>query len=113
MPARTFDLDGRLRVEKTNISKANVCGYRGAEIPDAEALGLDLNRTYRLLRDPDELKKAAKSFAQIPILSRTFRSMPTTINPIWSSVRLAVDVTFEYPFLRSSTASGLPQQSPP
>lgn len=57
---RTYDQDGRLHVAITPISKANVCPYLGSEIPDWEELGLDAQRTYRLLRDPDELARAAR-----------------------------------------------------
>jgi hypothetical protein len=32
--------DGRLSVKVANISKANVCPYRGREIPGWESLGL-------------------------------------------------------------------------
>jgi Uncharacterized protein conserved in bacteria (DUF2213) len=38
---RTYDRDGRLHVEVTNISKAAVNPYIGREIPDWRALGLD------------------------------------------------------------------------
>lgn len=65
---RTFDADGRLRVEKTPISKANICGYFGREIPDAAKLGLNPETTYRMLRDPEELKKGAATFNGIPVL---------------------------------------------
>jgi hypothetical protein len=66
---RTYDLDGRLHVAQSNISKANVCDYNGSEIPDYQALGLDPNRVYKLLRDPKELESAAATFNNIPILS--------------------------------------------
>jgi len=59
--ARRYDADGHLHIERSPISKANVCEYYGSEIPDAEALGLDPTRRYRLLRDPEELQKAAAS----------------------------------------------------
>lgn len=65
---RSYDTDGRLRVVKANISKANVCPYWGHEIPDFERLGLDPERQYQLLRDPKELKKAAKSSNGVPLL---------------------------------------------
>lgn len=65
---RTFDGNGRLQVTKSNISKANVCPYYGREIPNAEALGLDPDKIYRLWRHPDELKKAASTFNNIPVL---------------------------------------------
>lgn len=65
---RQYDKVGRLQVARSNISKANVCGYYGREIPKAEALGLDPNRLYQLYRDPDELRKAVSTFNNIPIL---------------------------------------------
>lgn len=65
---RSFDGNGRLQVTKSNISKANVCPYYGREIPNADALGLDPDKIYRLWRHPDELKKAAPTFNNIPIL---------------------------------------------
>ncbi|MEL5559012.1 DUF2213 domain-containing protein, partial [Serratia ureilytica] len=67
---RQIDKVGRLQVERSNISKANVCGYYGREIPNSEALGLEPDRLYMLYRDPDELRKAAKTFNNIPILCR-------------------------------------------
>lgn len=67
---RTIDVDGRMHVEISNISKATVNPYRGKEIPDWEALGLDPNRVYFLLRDPDELARAAPTFNNIPLLSK-------------------------------------------
>jgi hypothetical protein len=65
---RSFDGNGRLQVTKSNISKANVCPYYGREIPNADALGLDPDKIYRLWRHPDELKKAAPTFNNIPVL---------------------------------------------
>lgn len=66
---RSFDGNGRLQVKVSNISKANVCPYFGREIPNAEKLGLDPERIYRLWRHPDELKKAAATFNNIPLLN--------------------------------------------
>ncbi|HDI3034401.1 DUF2213 domain-containing protein [Cronobacter sp. EKM101R] len=65
---RKLDDVGRLQVEISNISKANVCPYYGREIPNWEALGLEADKIYRLYRDPEELKKAADTFNNIPIL---------------------------------------------
>lgn len=56
---RSKDDDGNLHVSSAHISKANVCPYLGREIPGAEEMGLDPERTYMLLRHPDELAKAA------------------------------------------------------
>lgn len=66
---RSFDRDGRLHIETSAISKANVCPYMGREIPGWQQLGLDGNRVYRMLRHPEELAKAAASFNNLPVLS--------------------------------------------
>ncbi len=66
---RFKDEDGRLHILKTNISKATVNGYRGSEIPNHEALGLEPDRVYQLLRDPEELAKAAATFNGLQLLS--------------------------------------------
>jgi uncharacterized protein DUF2213 len=66
--ARTKDADGHLHVSGSPISKSNVCEYLGEEIPDAEKLGLDPKKRYRLLRDPKELEKAAPTFEGKPLL---------------------------------------------
>jgi hypothetical protein len=65
---RRTDEDGHLHVSMTPISKANVCPYLGREIPEFESLGLDPDKLYKLLRDPEELKKSAPTFAGKPLL---------------------------------------------
>lgn len=67
---RSYDADGMMHVQLTPVSKANVCVYYGKEIPDYEKLGLDPNKAYRLLRDPEELKKAAGTFNNKPLLNK-------------------------------------------
>jgi hypothetical protein len=67
---RTVDAFGKLHVTVSNISKAAVNPYLGREIPGAEALGLDLDKVYMLLRDPAELERAASTFNNIPLLSQ-------------------------------------------
>lgn len=66
--ARTLDVDGRLRVSASNITKACVNPYFGKEIPGWDTLGLDPARIYNLLRDPAELAKAAPTFTNVPLL---------------------------------------------
>lgn len=60
--------DGRLIVKRTHITKANVCPYRGKEIPGYEELGLDPTRVYNLLRAPEELQKAAPTLNGVQLL---------------------------------------------
>lgn len=67
---RRRDIDGRLHVEESNLTRATVSPYRGSEIPDWKKHGLDADRIYYLLRDPEELAKpeTVASFNRIPIL---------------------------------------------
>jgi hypothetical protein len=65
---RSYDADGRLHLAKSNISKATVNPYYGKEIPNYESLGLQPDAVYQLLRDPEELEKAAPTFVNLPIL---------------------------------------------
>lgn len=74
---RTIDANGRLQISRTNISKANVNAYYGREIPRSEELGLEPNKLYRLWRHPDELRKAAKTFNNIPVLNKHIPDFPT------------------------------------
>lgn len=68
LSARSVDEDDHLHITQTNISKATVNPYRGSEIPNAEQLGLEPNRIYKLLRDPKELAKGAATFNNKPLL---------------------------------------------
>lgn len=65
---RTYDKNGHMLVEKTVISKAVVNPYRGNEIPNHEALGLDPNKIYNLLRDPAELQTAVPTFRSVQLM---------------------------------------------
>src|SRR3954451_23679417 len=67
---RSSTVDGYLRVSTSPISKAAVNPYRGDEIPDWQSLRLDPTRVYRMLREPDELRRAAATFDVLPVLSR-------------------------------------------
>ena len=99
---RTYDVDGRMRVEMTNISKANICGYLGGEIPDWESLGLEEKRMYQLLRDPEELEKAAPTFNGIPLLNTHVPSMAWD-HPKGKVVgTTGTDARFKAPYLQNS-----------
>lgn len=62
--------DGQLVVKRAHITKANVCPYRGEEIPGWEDLGLEKDAIYNLLRDPEELKKAAPTLNGVQLLQK-------------------------------------------
>jgi len=99
---RTVDADGRLHVEKTNISKGNICPYYGKEIPDYEALGLDAEKKYLLWRHPDELAKGAPTFNNIPLLIKHVPVSAEDHQPDLVIGSTGTDAAFEAPYLTNS-----------
>lgn len=97
---RSYDKDGHLHIEQSNISKACVNPYNGVEIPDWEGLGLDPNQVYMLLRDPEELAKAAPTFRGKPLL---FVHKPTTAHDHQGDdvVGAVMNPRFEAPYLKA------------
>lgn len=97
---RTIDVDGRLHLDLTNISKACVNEYLGSEIP---LEGLEPDKIYRLLRDPEELEKAASTFNNIQILNgvhaQVSADQPQTELIIGST---GTDAQFNLPYLQNS-----------
>lgn len=101
---RTMDVDGRMHVAMTPISKANVCPYYGKEIPNADALGLIRDKVYHLLRHPDELAKAAPTFNGIQLMQRHV-PVSATDTQKWDVVGCTgTDAVFEPPYLKNSLA---------
>lgn len=68
--ARRYDRNNHLIVDKTVITKAAVNPYRGDSIPRWKELGLDPNKEYMLLRDPEELRKSLDTFKGLQLLKR-------------------------------------------
>lgn len=100
--ARSYDKDGRLHVAQSNISKATVNPYYGREIPRFEELGLQPEKVYYLLRDPQELAKAANSFRNLPLLSK---HIPVNADEPRKDIVVGStgsDVEFSEPFLHCS-----------
>ena len=64
---RTFDSAGHLFRPGCRLTRATVSDYMGRECPGADALGFHPDRLYPLLRDPQELKRAAPSFENKPL----------------------------------------------
>ncbi|ASJ78914.1 hypothetical protein ABSZL4_62 [Acinetobacter phage AB_SZL4] len=104
--ARSYDRNGHLIVDKTIITKAAVNPYLGSSIPRWKELGLDPNKEYMLLRDPEELRKSLDTFKGLQLLKRhipvdasqpekesTIGSIGTDITMddegrVWSSLRV-------------------------
>lgn len=99
---RTIDQDGHLHISLNPISKSNICGYAGSEVPDAEALGLRPDQIYQLYRDPEELRKSVRSWDGKPLLivhkpqSADEHSRNLTVgsvkNPKWDSPYLKAEL---------------------
>lgn len=99
---RTYDVDGRLHVAMTPISKANVCPYYGREIPNSEALGLEPDKIYYLLRDPEELAKAASTFNNLPLLNKHIPVSASDPQKESVSGSTGSNANFSHPYLNNS-----------
>ena len=99
---RRKDIDGRMHVALSPISKANVCPYFGREIPNYQALGLDADSVYSLLRDPVELAKAAASFNNVPLMAVHVVSTANDPQKEYVVGATGTDARFEPPYLFNS-----------
>lgn len=101
---RTYSPEGHLHVARANISKANVSPYRGSEIPNWRGLGLQPDKVYQLLRHPDELKKAAATFNNKPVLNRHVAVTADDHDPELVVGTTGSEASYEHPYLVNSLA---------
>lgn len=99
---RSKDVDGRLHIAITNISKATVNPYFGHEIPNADELKLDPDTIYYLLRHPDELAKAAPTFNNLPILEKHIPVSAEAPQKEMVIGSTGTDANFASPYLQNS-----------
>lgn len=99
---RNYDADGRLHVSSTPISKANICEYYGREIPGAGQMGLVPDRKYKLLRHPDELRRGADTFNNLPLLRRHVAVSADDHKPEDVIGSTGSDAEFDAPYLTNS-----------
>lgn len=99
---RTTDRDGRLHVDLSHISKANICPYLGKEIPGWESLGLEPTKIYQLYRDPEEMAKAASTFNNLPLLSEHVPVDAQDHRPDLVIGSTGTDAVFNSPYLDNS-----------
>lgn len=64
---RKKDENGFLHVATSHITKAQCSPYYGHEIPGAEDAGLDMDKIYYGLRDPQELEKSLPTWSGLPL----------------------------------------------
>lgn len=101
---RSEDRFDRMHVKRAPITKACVSPYYGREIPKGKQLGLDPNKIYRLLRDPEELKKAAATFQNLPLLSQ---HVPHTADAHDGDITVGTvgsNAEYQHPYLFNSLA---------
>jgi hypothetical protein len=99
---RTFDADRRLHVALIPITKACISDYVAQEIPGWEELGLDPSRIYKLLRDPDELRKAVPTFNNLPILASHVPVDAANYAPDLVVGSTGTDAVFDDPYLKNT-----------
>lgn len=100
--SRAVDADGRLHVAVNRLTCATVSPYLGSEVPDAQKLGLDPDRIYQILRPAEELRKAAPTFRNIPLLSEHVPVSAADHRPDLVIGSTGSDVKFEGPWLVGS-----------
>lgn len=101
---RSYDQDGRMHIAASNISKATVNPYYGREIPNWQGLGLKPDKIYYMLRDPQELEKAASTFNNLQLL---IKHKPVNAEDSERMITVGTtgsDVVYEHPYLRCSLA---------
>lgn len=64
---REIDPNGFLKVGSSNITRVQVAGYLGKEIPNYKEFELEPDKIYYVLRPEAELKKAAETFNNLPL----------------------------------------------
>lgn len=99
---RHIDDNGYLHVALTPISKACVNPYLGRELPSWEEEGLDPERIYYGLRDPEELAKAASTFNGLPLLLDHHPISADNPQKDYTVGSTGTDAVFEAPYLKNS-----------
>lgn len=99
---RTIDSNGYMHVAITPISKACVNPYLGKEIAGSERHGFKPDGIYYGLRDPEELKKAAKTFDGMPLLMNHHKTNAENPAKEYTVGSTGTDAVFEKPYLKNS-----------
>lgn len=99
---RYKDVDGRLHIRLTPISKATVSPYYGWEIPGWAALGLERERVYQMWRHPEELNRGAETFNNIQVMSVHEETTADDPREMTICGSLGTDCEFRPPYLVNS-----------
>lgn len=101
---RHYDENGFLHVDLCNITKEQVAPYYGWEIPGWQELGLIPNKIYYGYRPFEEIKKAADTFNNLPLLSEHVEDGADKKNQNLRVGSLGTNVTAKEPYLTNSLA---------
>lgn len=94
----------RMHVKRAPITKAGVNPYYGREIPKGRELGLEPGRVYKLLRHPDEIRKAAPTFHNLPLLSKHVPHSADDHDGDITVGTVGSEAEYEHPYLYNSLA---------
>lgn len=94
----------RLHVKRAPITKAGVNPYYGHEIPKGRELGLEPQKVYRLLRDPDEIKKGAATSHNVPLLDKHVPHSADEHDGDITVGTVGSEAKYEHPYLYNSLA---------
>lgn len=100
--ARRIDENGYLHVPGNHITKAVVNPYYGREIPGWEDLGLDPEKVYYGLRDPEELAKAVGTFSGLPLQADHHPDSAEDPQTEFRVGSVGTDVRWEPPYIVAS-----------
>lgn len=101
---RHYDDNGFLHVDLCNITKEQVAPYYGREIPGWQELGLVPDKIYYGYRPFEEIKKAAETFNNLPLLSEHVEDGADKKNQHLRVGSLGTDAAVQEPYLTNSLA---------
>lgn len=101
---RHYDENGFLHVDLCNITKEQVAPYYGREIPGWQELGLIPDKIYYGYRPFEEIKKAADTFNNLPLLSEHVEDGADKKNQHLRVGSLGTNADVREPYLTNSLA---------
>lgn len=101
---RHYDENGFLHVDLCNITKEQVAPYYGREIPGWQELGLIPDKIYYGYRPFEEIKKAAETFNNLPLLSEHVEDGADKKNQNLRVGSLGTNADVREPYLTNSLA---------
>ncbi len=101
---RHYDENGFLHVDLCNITKEQVAPYYGREIPGWQELGLIPDKIYYGYRPFEEIKKAADTFNNLPLLSEHVEDGADKKNQHLRVGSLGTNAEAQEPYLTNSLA---------